>query len=276
MVTRFAPSPTGYLHLGHVVNAICVWRMAREAGGRVLLRMEDHDRIRFPARIRGGQSSRISSGLDSCQTKGCNHCCDRANRAHLYEEALTRLRATHHVYACDCSRKQIAGARYDGHCRDRQLTDGRGRGLRVRIDPGPERFDDLLLGPIEHTPAEQCGDLLVRDRNGHWTYQFAATVDDVLQGVTHVIRGADLLSSTARQVRLARMLGRHDMPVYFHHPLVLKPNGEKLSKSAADTGVRELRRAGMTAADVIDLAGQWTDPAFISSGCRREDGRRLG
>ena len=273
MVTRFAPSPTGYLHLGHVVNAIYVWRMARKAGGRVLLRMEDHDRIRSRPEYEAAILEDLE-WLGFVPDEGLQPLLRQSDRAHLYEGALTRLRATHHVYACDCSRKQIAGERYDGHCRDRQLTDEHGRGLRVRIDPGPERFEDLLLGPMEHTPADQCGDLLVRDRDGHWTYQFAATVDDVLQGVTHVIRGADLLSSTARQVRLARMLGRRDMPVYLHHPLVLKPNGEKLSKSAADTGVRELRRAGMTAADVIDLAGQWTGPAFISSGCRREDGRR--
>jgi glutamyl/glutaminyl-tRNA synthetase len=255
MVTRFAPSPTGYLHLGHVVNAIYVWRMAREAGGRVLLRMEDHDR----SRCRPEYEAAILEDLEwlgFVPDEGLRPLLRQSDRAHLYEESLARLRATHHVYACDCSRKQIAGERYDGHCRGRRLADERGRGLRVRIDPGPERFEDLLLGPIEQTPADQCGDLLVRDRDGQWTYQFAATVDDVLQGVTHVIRGADLLSSTARQLRLARMLGRIETPVYLHHPLVLKSNGEKLSKSAADTGVRELRRAGMTAADVIDMAGR--------------------
>ena len=257
MVTRFAPSPTGYLHIGHVVNAMYVWRMAREARGRVLLRMEDHDRVR----CRPEYEAAILEDLDwlgFVPDEGLQPLLRQSDRAHLYEEALARLRAMHHVYACDCSRKQIAGERYDGHCRGRRLADARGRGLRVCIDPGPERFEDLLLGPIEQTPADQCGDLLVRDRDGQWTYQFAATVDDMLQGVTHVIRGADLLSSTARQLRLARMLGRTDTPVYLHHPLVLKPNGEKLSKSAADTGVRELRRAGMTAVDVIDLADRWT------------------
>jgi glutamyl-tRNA synthetase/glutamyl-Q tRNA(Asp) synthetase len=111
-----------------------------------------------------------------------------------------------------------------------------------------------MLGAIEQTPAHQCGDLLLRDRDGHWTYQFAVTVDDVLQGITHVIRGADLLASTGRQLRLSRMLGRIEAPAYLHHPLILKSTGEKLSKSSADTGVRELRRAGMTPADVIRLA----------------------
>jgi glutamyl-tRNA synthetase/glutamyl-Q tRNA(Asp) synthetase len=253
MVTRFAPSPTGYLHIGHVVNAIYVWRMAREAGGRVLLRMEDHDRIRCRPEYEAAILEDLE-WLGFVPDEGLRPLLRQNDRGHLYAEALTRLRATHHVYACDCSRKQIAGERYDGHCRERRLADERGRGLRVRIDPGSERFEDLRLGPIEHSPADQCGDLLVRDRHGQWTYQFAATVDDVLQRVTHVIRGEDLLSSTARQLRLARMLGRIDTPSYLHHPLVLKSNGEKLSKSAADAGVRELRRAGMTAADVLNLA----------------------
>jgi len=253
MVTRFAPSPTGYLHIGHVVNAIYVWRMAREAGGRVLLRIEDHDRVR----CRPEYEVAILEDLEWLgfePDEGLRPLLRQSDRARLYEEALVRLRTTHHVYACDCSRKQIAGERYDGRCRARRLADEQGRGVRVLIEPGPEVLEDLLLGAIEHTPADQCGDLLVRDRNGQWTYQFAATVDDMLQGVTHIIRGADLLSSTGRQLRLARMLGRRDTPVYLHHPLVLKPNGEKLSKSAADTGVRELRRAGMRAADVIALA----------------------
>ena len=181
MVTRFAPSPTGYLHIGHVVNAIYVWRMAREAGGRVLLRIEDHDRVR----CRPEYEVAILEDLEWLgfePDEGLRPLLRQSDRARLYEEALVRLRTTHHVYACDCSRKQIAG------------------------------------------------------------------------GVTHIIRGADLLSSTGRQLRLARMLGRRDTPVYLHHPLVLKPKGEKLSKSAADTGVRELRRAGMRAADVIALA----------------------
>jgi glutamyl-tRNA synthetase/glutamyl-Q tRNA(Asp) synthetase len=257
MVTRFAPSPTGYLHLGHVVNAIYVWGVARAAGGRVLLRMEDHDRIRCRPRYEAAILEDLE-WLGFEPDEGLRPLVRQSDRARVYEEALERLRAAHHVYACDCSRKQMAGERYDGRCRDRGLRDAPGCGLRVRIEPGTERFEDLLLGTIEQTPADQCGDLLLRDRDGHWTYQFAVTVDDMLQGITHVIRGADLLASTGRQLRLARMLGRIDAPEYLHHPLILKPNGEKLSKSSADTGVRELRQAGMTAADVIGLASAAT------------------
>jgi glutamyl/glutaminyl-tRNA synthetase len=253
MLTRFAPSPTGHLHLGHIVNAVYVWGMARAAGGRVLLRMEDHDRIRC-------RPEYVSSILEDLEwlgfepDGGLHPVVRQSDRDDVYRDALKRLRRTHHVYACDCSRKHIAGERYDGFCRQRRLEETRGRGLRVGIDEGIETFDDLLLGTLEQEPTRQCGDLLLRDRDGHWTYQFAVTVDDIVQEITDVIRGEDLLSSTGRQLRLRRMLGGIGRPRFVHHPLIIKPGGEKLSKSAADTGVRELRRAGLSPEDVIGRA----------------------
>ena len=253
MLTRYAPSPTGHLHLGHVVNAIYVWGMARAAGGRVLLRMEDHDRIR----CRPEYEASILEDLEWLGFEpdgGLHPLVRQSDRDSVYREALDRLRSTHHIYACECSRKHIAGERYDGYCRERGLDDRPGRGLRVRMDAGVERVDDLLLGAIEQTPARQCGDLLLRDRDGHWTYQFAVTVDDMAQGITDVIRGEDLAASTGRQLRLRRMLGRLDRPRFAHHPLILKSSGEKLSKSAADTGVKELRRAGVSPEEAIGRA----------------------
>ena len=129
-----------------------------------------------------------------------------------------------------------------------------GRGVRVRLDEKTVHAHDLLAGPLRQTPAEQCGDLLVRDRDGNWTYQFAVTVDDLRQGVTLVIRGADLLASTGRQVLLAEMLGRTTPLFFLHHPLIMGPSGEKLSKSARDTGVRELRAQGIGPEEVIGRA----------------------
>ena len=124
----------------------------------------------------------------------------------------------------------------------------------MRLASSVERFVDLRLGPQEQRPSEQCGDLLVRDRDGDWTYQFAATVDDAVQGVTLVIRGADLLASTGRQIQLARLLGRAEPPAFLHHPLIMKTATQKLSKSDADTGIRELRAHGWTPAQVIARA----------------------
>ena len=267
MVTRFAPSPTGYLHLGHVMNAIYVWGIAGARGGDVILRIEDHDRMRsrpeFEAALLEdlewlgflpGGSGGLTASECTCTRAPCTKIYRQSDHDRVYEQALAELRRTHHVYACDCSRKDIGGERYPGTCRDRHLAETTGRGLRVDIAPGVERFIDGLLGPQEQSPADQSGDLLLRDRDGHWTYQFAVTVDDHRDGVTHVISGADLLSSTGRQMRLARMLGRSEPPEFLHHPILLSASGEKLSKSSGDTGVRELRAAGMPAAEVIGRA----------------------
>ncbi len=253
MLTRYAPSPTGHLHLGHVVNAIYVWGLARTAGGRVLLRMEDHDRIRCRPEYQASiLEDLVWLGFEP--DDGLHPLLRQSDREEIYRDELEQLRRTHHVYACDCSRKHIAGERYDGFCRNRGLAEAPGRGLRVQFDQGVETFTDRYLGGIEHEPARQCGDLLLRDRDGNWTYQFAVTVDDMMQEITDVIRGEDLAPSTGRQLRLRRMLGSAGRPRFAHHPLVLKSGGEKLSKSAADSGVRELRRAGLAPAHVIGRA----------------------
>ena len=253
VLTRFAPSPTGYLHLGHVVHALYVWRTAQQMGGRVLLRIEDHDRVRSRPEYEAAILEDLA-WLGFAPDEGLQPLVRQSERGRLYEEALARLRTTAHVYACDCSRKRLMGERYDGRCHARGLTEGPGRGLRVRIDPGVERFDDLRLGPIEQEPARQCGDLLIRDREGQWTYQFAVTVDDLRQEITHVIRGADLVDSTGRQLRLRRLLGRANAPTYLHHPLALNSKGEKLSKSERAASIREMRFAGLDADVVIGAA----------------------
>ena len=163
--------------------------------------------------------------------------------------------------SCECSRSEIAASgetgaelRYPGTCAGKRLAEGPGRGTRVRLEPSMERFEDGRHGPQEQRPAEQCGDLLVRDRDGNWTYQFSAAVDDFDQGVTLVIRGDDLLASTGRQIQLARLLGRTEPPAFLHHPLLMKTATQKLSKSDGDTGIRDLRAKGWTAARVIGHA----------------------
>ena len=272
MITRFAPSPTGYLHLGHVVNAIYVWGLARAAGGRVLLRIEDHDRIRSRDIFERAILDDLA-WLGFVPDEGRHPVRRQSENDAAYWAALQRLQTTHRVYVCTCSRKEIARLRssvgadasagqggewYPGHCRHRRLLPGGtappGVGIRVEIDDAAEVFDDLAVGRIEQRPAEQCGDLLLKDRDGNWTYQFAVTVDDMNDGVDLVVRGLDLLSSTGRQITLARMLGRASPPEFFHHPLIIKPGGEKLSKASADTGVHELRDAGESPPSVIGRA----------------------
>lgn len=267
IVSRFAPAPTGFLHLGHIANAIYVWGLTKAAGGRVLLRVEDHDR----QRSRPEYETALLDDLDwlgfepddpPTSAFRAGRCAGRqSDRSAVYERALDCLRARGLVYACECSRAEIVAAapssgelRYPGICAHKALPERDGLGLRVRLSSGAERFNDLRHGWQEQTPAQQCGDLLARDREGNWTYQFAAAVDDFEQGVTHVIRGDDLLSSTGRQIQLARLLGRSEPPAFFHHPLIMKTPTQKLSKADGDTSVRDLRAVGMTAAKVIGRA----------------------
>jgi len=252
-VTRFAPSPTGYLHLGHVVNAIYVWGVARAAGGRVVLRLEDHDRLR----CRPLYEAALLEDLDwlgFVADEGRTPPARQSDHTAAFEAALAVLDREGRVYACDCSRRQIGPAAYDGRCRERGLAPEPGRGLRVRLDDAQVRADDVVLGPMRERPAADYGDVLVKDRDGHWTYQFAVTVDDARDGITLVVRGADLVTSTGRQVALAGLLGRAVPPAFLHHPLVMHPDGRKLSKSSGDTGIRALRERGCSAGEVIGLA----------------------
>lgn len=259
----------------------------------MLLRIEDHDR----QRSRRHFEEAILEDLAWLGFEADEPPVRQSERGAIYESALDGLRRRSLVYGCNCSRAAIIDAtrrpgplgpgspadpkgparpgpfgpdeemdaelRYPGTCADRRLAEGSGVGLRVRLEPSVERFVDLRLGPQEQRPSEQCGDLLVRDRDGNWTYQFAATVDDYVQGVTLVIRGVDLLASTGRQIQLARLLGRAEPPAFLHHPLIMKSAasaggfggpGQKLSKSDGDTGVRELRAQGWTPAQVIEHA----------------------
>jgi len=252
-VTRFAPSPTGYLHLGHVVNAVFVWGLARATGGRVHLRLEDHDRVRCRALYEAACLDDLA-WLGFVPDTGLHPLDRQSDRDARYTGALATLGRQGLVYACGCSRREIGGARYDGRCRTRGLEREPGRTLRVRIDEEPASAVDLRHGLLTQRPAGQCGDVAVRDRDGHWTYQFAVTVDDLDQGITLVIRGDDLLDSTGRQVALARLLGRGAPPLFLHHPLILAASGEKLSKSAGGTGVRSLRAAGVPPEEVVGRA----------------------
>jgi glutamyl/glutaminyl-tRNA synthetase len=272
VVTRFAPAPTGYLHLGHVVNALHVWEIARQRHGRVLLRIEDHDR----QRSRPEYERAILEDLHWLGLKADGPLVRQSDRDAIYRGALRQLVDGGLVYGCRCSRAEIVAAvadrnrgdalsaelYYPGTCRDRGIPLTDGVGWRLRIDPGIERFDDGLCGPQAQDPTQQCGDLLLRDRLGNWTYQFAVTADDFDQGVTDVIRGTDLLDSTGRQILLGRLLGRPSPARFWHHPLVMKSPTEKLSKSDGDTGVRDLRAAGGAADDVLSLAREQVEMRF--------------
>ena len=272
-LTRFAPSPTGYLHLGHVANAVYVWGLARALGGRVALRIEDHDRTRCRPAYEAALLADLEwlglepdlGGPEELRAGASDY--RQSDSGDAYTRALELLERAELLFACDCSRRDLAReagdvfdqeTRYPGRCRTRGLAEAPGRGRRLRVEPGEERFTDARLGPQRQEPSNQCGDLLLRDRLGCWTYQWAVVVDDLRHGIDLVIRGEDLLGSTGRQILLARHLGRADPPVFLHHPLIRRPTGAKLSKSSGDTGIRELRAAGLSPAKVLGRAAHLT------------------
>lgn len=262
--TRFAPSPTGPLHIGHVANAVWVWGIAQATGGRVILRIEDHDRGRCRPEFEAGILRDLEwLGLEP------EEACRQSDHDDRYREALERLAAAAPVYRCECSRKAIAarfgdaaGAGgelwYPGTCRNKGLGAGPGRGVRVVLPDQEIAWYDLLQGRIVQRPSRQCGDLLVRDSHGNWTYQFAVVVDDLEQDVDLVIRGDDLTGSTGRQILLAGLLGRQTPPAWVHHPLIRDDSGAKLSKRDGAPALATIRSAGRPPEAVLGLAAHLT------------------
>jgi glutamyl-Q tRNA(Asp) synthetase len=258
--TRFAPAPTGRLHLGHLANTLFVWGLARARGGRVLLRIEDHDRQRCRPEFEAAlldDLDRLGIAADEPATEVLRRGPSpyrQSDNGSAYAAAVDALAGVTGVYACDCSRATFAawreaagrgwsGPGCPGRCRDRALPDRDDLGRRVALGGGDEAWVDGLLG-ARSGPVGADGDLLVRDRNGNWTYALCVVVDDLRHGVDLVVRGEDLVESTATQIRLGRLLGRPAPPGFTHHPLVRHPDGSKLSKADGATAVGTLLDGG--------------------------------
>jgi glutamyl-tRNA synthetase len=254
---RFAPSPTGPLHLGNLRTALLAWLYARSAGARFLVRVEDLDRSRVRPGIEEEQLADLSAlGLD-----WDGPVVRQSERMELYEKAIARLDDRDLLYPCYCTRAEIRAAasaphgistadRYPGTCRELTAAQRAGReaagrppALRVRSGDVQIIFEDRLLGRLE----DIVDDFVVRRNDGTPAYQLAVVVDDTAQGIGEVVRGADLADSTPRQILLARMLGL-SVPVYAHVPLVLGPDGQRLAKrhgavtlSDRDEGLESIR-----------------------------------
>ncbi|HEY1696365.1 MAG TPA: tRNA glutamyl-Q(34) synthetase GluQRS [Polyangiaceae bacterium] len=257
--TRFAPSPTGDLHLGGAWTALASWAVARRApAGRSVLRVEDLD----PPRVVAGSEARILDdlawlGLDWDETAP-----RQSTRAGAYEAALDRLAADGLVYPCDCSRAEIARAAsaphageetvYPGTCRDadaaREMK--RAPAWRVRVPDVTIAYDDGAVGCVEQELARAVGDFVVRRADGVFAYQLAVVVDDADQGITDVVRGADLVASTPRQIWLAQALGL-PVPRFTHVALVVASDGQRLEKRTRGTTLRELRAAGFSPESIL-------------------------
>lgn len=230
---RFAPSPTGPLHAGSLVAALGSHVMARQGGGTWAVRIEDVDRLR---EVRGAAVDQLSA----LEAFGLDHDGEvfvQSNRDARYAQVLARLLEQGDAFVCHCSRADLApnGGRHLGACR--ATTARPDPAIRMRVPPGTSiAFDDLIRGPQKQAVDMEVGDFVLRRADGFWAYQLAVVVDDHDQGITDVVRGADLLDSTARQILLHRALGL-TTPRYAHLPLLVDAAGCKLSKSTQAVAV---------------------------------------
>ena len=258
-VGRFAPSPTGPLHAGSLVAALASYLDARAHGGRWLLRIEDIDP---PREVAGATDAIIDTLLAFGFTPDGPITFQSRRQAH-YEAAFTQLQASGAIYPCACTRREIADSLlaqggeptrhqervYPGTCRHGLGAGRTARAWRVRVEHTVIDWQDRArAAPCVEPLAERVGDFVLRRADGLWAYQLAVVVDDQAQGVTHVVRGDDLLESTARQIHLQQLLG-YARPAYLHLPVVLDRNGEKLSKQ---TGAPALAHA--CAIDSLEVA----------------------
>lgn len=243
VVTRFAPSPTGVLHEGHLLHIAWIGELARLTGARVIVRMEDHDATRCrPEYERAILDELERSGLAvDRESLASLHSGDsspyrQSDNPGRYSAAFDRLREMGLLYGCTCTRSALGppdefGERhYRGTCRGQPIDREGKHVVRVMLPDEPTEVEDLLHGTIRQHPLLDHGDPVIRDALGQWTYQLCVVVDDIEHGVNLVIRGNDLLTSTGRQVLLARLLGRREKMVTAHHPLLRDAEGKKVSK----------------------------------------------
>ncbi len=273
--TRHAPSPTGYLHLGHVLHMLWLYRIANELGAEILLRMEDHDQTRCKPEyeneiiedIRWLETALPSVSHSSILTWR------QSQRQARYQQVYQTLHKTGFVYACSCSRQDIANAtgqssgelHYPGTCLYKNIpVDTPQTCLRLKMPNMIQTATDFKHGLIAQNPALSGGDVVIRDKAGNWTYQFCVVIDDFDQDINLIVRGDDLFSSVGRQLAIRRLLLEHlhrvsgakNSPetnqIYFiHHPLLLNEQGNKLSKRDLADSIASLRKNGVKPADII-------------------------
>ncbi len=261
---RFAPTPSGRMHLGNVFSAMMAWLSARSRGGEMLLRIEDLDTLRCPKENADVLRDDLRwLGLDWDYEQPC-----QSSRSEYYEEILARLGETGTVFPCWCTRGDLKNAPnaphasdghpiYPGTCRELTAEERAARLAlrpplwRLRVPDEVIAFTDGHYGHYEENLARECGDFILRRADGVFAYQLAVTADDIAAGVTEVVRGRDLLSSTPRQIYLYRLLGA-ETPDYFHVPLLTAPDGRRLSKRDRDLDLGVLRQRD-TAEELLGL-----------------------
>ena len=279
-IIRFAPSPTGFLHEGHLLSALYVWAAAKKWDLKIHLRIEDHDQGR-------ARKEYIDGIREDLSWLGFKYDSESIQSSHFdfFQKVLDKLTAKGFVYPCTCSRKQLQSENpisetgeviYQGKCShviarsesDKAIYCSEPHSLRIVIPDKVINWHDERLGNFSENPKKQCGDFPIRDRDGFWTYQFAVCIDDLTEGITHIVRGEDIRNSTARQIALSQLISdtcQGDLPIpAYTRPLYLPPNflifsgycrnnssGKKLSKREHAYSLRQDKDAGKTAQEIL-------------------------
>lgn len=272
-IIRFAPSPTGFLHEGHLLSALYVWAAAKKWDLKIHLRIEDHDQGR-------ARKEYIDGIREDLAWLGFKYDSESIQSSHfdLFQKVLDKLTAKGFVYPCTCSRKQLQSENpisetgeviYQGKCShviarsesDKAIYCSEPHSLRIVIPDKVINWHDERLGDFSENPQKQCGDFPIRDRDGFWTYQFAVCIDDLTEGTTHIVRGEDIRNSTARQIALSQLISdtcqgdlpipAYTRPLYLHHPLIVDSSGKKLSKREHAYSLRQDKDAGKTAQEIL-------------------------
>ena len=266
-IIRFAPSPTGFLHEGHLLSALYVWAAAQKWDLKIHLRIEDHDQGR-------ARKEYIEGIREDLAWFGFHYDSESIQSSHFdfFQKVLDKLTAKGLVYPCTCSRKQLQSENpvsetgeviYQGKCRTQSLPCSNPHSLRIAIPDKVIDWCDERLGKFSENPKKQCGDFPIRDRDGFWTYQFAVCIDDLTDGITHIVRGEDIRNSTARQIALSQLIADtcqgdpnlgippYTRPLYLHHPLIVDPTGKKLSKREHAFSLRQEKENGKTPQELL-------------------------
>lgn len=233
---RFAPSPTGVLHLGSLVAAVASYLIAKQAGGQWIVRIEDLD----PPREVEGSAKQILKSLEDFGFEWDENVYFQSQRTQHYQQILEELIESQFVYRCSCSRKMVDSRNsgvYDGYCRDRNILKKMDVAYRIKFLDGHEEFFDHILGHCRFDKSEDKQDFVVKRRDGFFAYQLAVVADDISQGINQIVRGSDILDSTPRQNFIYQCIG-NKQPDYYHLPLVLDENGSKLSKRFNSTKIK--------------------------------------
>lgn len=276
---RFAPSPSGRMHLGNVMSALLAWLSAKAQGGEIVLRIEDID----PDRSRREYAQQIIDDFRFLGLDWDDGPYWQSERTAIYEAVLDELRDKGMTYPCYCSRAELHATQaphasdgvfvYAGTCRSltaaqrAELEKSRRAATRIRVPEQTVRYVDGCRGAMEQNLASECGDFILRRSDGAFAYQLAVVVDDALMGVNQVVRGSDLIASTPRQIWLHQVLG-YPPPEYCHIPLLLAPDGRRLSKREKDLDMGALRdrySAEQLIGRLAHLAGLLDRPEAVSA-----------